>query len=199
MSKQRQVLGINFTVRFRGVKATDILFLDGEPLGPDQSTEPKEQALSGQLEFNSPEGLQGITQYSIGGLRRSRASKRSGLASIRSASTRIGLKQADVFKAPVAKAAGPGRRSPVRPHGAGETAGRHCAESGGRRRVAKRQRVHGRGLAAGPVYGANDLRSPNAGRDGTDRRPNQYPGRVDGVRELEAPRSNYAVALCSIL
>ena len=62
VSKQRQVLGINFTVRFRGAKATDTLFLDGEPLGPDQSTDPKEQALGGQLELDRPEGLESITQ-----------------------------------------------------------------------------------------------------------------------------------------
>jgi hypothetical protein len=62
VSKQRQVLGINFTVGFRGTKATDTLFLDGEPLGPDQSTEPKDRPLGGQLEIDRPEGVESVTQ-----------------------------------------------------------------------------------------------------------------------------------------
>ena len=147
------------------------------------------------MEFNSPEGLQGITQVFDWRTAPVKRLEKIGLGFHSQRKYPIGLKQADVFKAPVAKAAG----GATARHERWETAGRRCAESGGRRRVAERQRVHGRGLAAGPVYGADDLRSPNAGRDGTHRRPNQYPGRVDGVRELEAPRSNYAVALCSIL
>jgi hypothetical protein len=62
VSKQRQVLGINFTVGFRGTKATDTLFLDGEPLGPNQSTEPKDRPLGGQLEIDRPEGVESLTQ-----------------------------------------------------------------------------------------------------------------------------------------
>jgi hypothetical protein len=62
VSKQRQVLGINFTVGFRGTKATDTLFLDGEPLGPNQSTEPKDRPLGGQLEIDRPEGVESVTQ-----------------------------------------------------------------------------------------------------------------------------------------
>jgi hypothetical protein len=62
VSKQRQVLGINFTVGFRGTKATDTLFLDGEPLGPNQSTEPKDRPLGGQLEIDRPEGVESMTQ-----------------------------------------------------------------------------------------------------------------------------------------
>jgi hypothetical protein len=62
VSKQRQVLGINFTVGFRGTKATATLFLDGEPLGPNQSTEPKDQPLGGQLEIDRPEGVESVTQ-----------------------------------------------------------------------------------------------------------------------------------------
>jgi hypothetical protein len=62
VSKQRQVLGINFTVAFRGTKATDTLFLDGEPLGPNQSTDPKDRPLGGQLEIDRPEGVESVTQ-----------------------------------------------------------------------------------------------------------------------------------------
>src|SRR4029077_17698719 len=37
-------------------------FLDGEPLGPNQSTEPKDRPLGGQLEIDRPEGVESVTQ-----------------------------------------------------------------------------------------------------------------------------------------
>jgi hypothetical protein len=58
ISKRRQDLRIDFVVGFRGLKTTENLFVDGEPLGPYASVA-KTQPLA---VLGSPEGLESILQ-----------------------------------------------------------------------------------------------------------------------------------------
>ena len=105
-SSQRQVLGINFIVGFRGTKATDTLFLDGEPLGPGQTIE-RDQQLGGQLELSPPEGLDNLKQVFDWRTAPVKRLDRIGLGYHGQRSSPRGVKSSAVFKGE-AKGGAPG-------------------------------------------------------------------------------------------
>jgi hypothetical protein len=177
VSKQRQVLGINFTVGFRGTKATDTLFLDGEPLGPNQSTEPKDRPLGGQLEIDRPEGVESVTQVFDW---RTAPVKRIDQIALGHHSQRLQLQSKGLKQAPL-----PLIKTPDPKAGAAPTPGAAAAPTGPR----------GKAPAPRPGGGAapqtsNDFTEAGLARDRYMEDPTRYVRRMPVGMELVVDQTN---------